>query len=155
MWESILLLCVWNMEIYPEYLELLCLIKTLSWQALGEDTDFAKPHTMRVIEKFLVDCSEAVSKRYTRYEYVQNCHLLAMREGSMFFVMWVFTVLKPKMTEKKKVTLLLKYSYWREKVLRINDQPRENALLFTQILLTLQVTVWRDRVREFVSGYWR
>ena len=78
-----------------------------------------------------------------------------MREGSTFFVMWVFTVLKPKMTEKKKVTLLLKYSYWREKVLRINDQPRENALLFTQILLTLQVTVWRDRVREFVSGYWR
>ena len=41
---------------------------------------------MRVIEKFLVDCSEAVSKRYTRYECVQNCHLLAMREGSMFFV---------------------------------------------------------------------
>ena len=68
--ESILLLRVWNMEIYPEYLELLCLIKTLSLQALGEDTDFAKPHTMRVIEKFLVDCSEAVSKRYTRYEYV-------------------------------------------------------------------------------------
>ena len=47
-----------------------CLIKTLSLQALGEDTDFAKPHTMRVIEKFLVDCSEAVSKRYTRYDCV-------------------------------------------------------------------------------------
>ena len=39
--------------------------------------------------------------------------------------------------------------------MRINDQPRENALHFTQILLTLQVTVSRDRVREFVSGYWR
>ena len=47
-----------------------CLIKTLSLQALGEDTDFAKPHTMRVIEKFLVDCSEAVSKRYTRCDCV-------------------------------------------------------------------------------------
>ena len=47
-----------------------CLIKRLSLQALGEDTDFAKPHTMRVIEKFLVDCSEAVSKRYTRYDCV-------------------------------------------------------------------------------------
>ena len=35
-------------------------------QALGDETDFTKPHTMRVIEKFLVDCSEAVSKRYTR-----------------------------------------------------------------------------------------
>ena len=35
-------------------------------QALGDEADFAKPQTMRVIEKFLVDCSEAVSKRYTR-----------------------------------------------------------------------------------------
>ena len=39
--------------------------------------------------------------------------------------------------------------------MRINDQPRENALMFTQILLTLQVTVWRDRFREFVYEYWR
>lgn len=37
-----------------------------SLQALGDETDFTKPHTMRVIEKFLVDCSEAVSTRYTR-----------------------------------------------------------------------------------------
>ncbi|KAJ7339580.1 hypothetical protein OS493_005983 [Desmophyllum pertusum] len=37
------------------------------WKALGDETDFTKPHTMRVIEKFLVDCSEAVSKRYTSY----------------------------------------------------------------------------------------
>ena len=49
-----------------------CLIKILSLQALGEDADFAKPHTMRVIEKFLVDCSEAVSKRYTRYDCLIN-----------------------------------------------------------------------------------
>ena len=40
--------------------------KKPSLQALGDETDFTKPHTMRVIEKFLVDCSEAVSKRYTR-----------------------------------------------------------------------------------------
>ena len=32
--------------------------------------------------------------------------------------------------------------------MRINDQPRENALMFTQILLTLQVTVWRDRLEN-------
>ena len=44
--------------------------KTLYLQALGEDTDFAKPHTMRVIEKFLFYCSEAVSIRYTRYDCV-------------------------------------------------------------------------------------
>ncbi|XP_068694646.1 E3 ubiquitin-protein ligase rnf213-alpha-like isoform X2 [Montipora foliosa] len=37
------------------------------WKALGVETDFTKPDTMRVIEKFLVDCSEAVSKRYTSY----------------------------------------------------------------------------------------
>ncbi|XP_068694638.1 E3 ubiquitin-protein ligase rnf213-alpha-like [Montipora foliosa] len=37
------------------------------WKALGDETDFTKPDTMRVIEKFLVDCSEAVSKRYTSY----------------------------------------------------------------------------------------
>ncbi|XP_078381354.1 E3 ubiquitin-protein ligase rnf213-alpha-like isoform X3 [Oculina patagonica] len=37
------------------------------WKALGDETDFTKPHTMQVIEKFLVDCSEAVSKRYTSY----------------------------------------------------------------------------------------
>ncbi|XP_022783821.1 E3 ubiquitin-protein ligase rnf213-alpha-like [Stylophora pistillata] len=37
------------------------------WKALGDETDFTKPQTMRVIEKFLVDCSEAVSKRYTSY----------------------------------------------------------------------------------------
>ena len=47
-----------------------CLIKTLYLQALGEDTDFAKPHTMRVIEKFLFDCSETVSKRCPRYDCV-------------------------------------------------------------------------------------
>ncbi|KAK2555497.1 E3 ubiquitin-protein ligase rnf213-alpha [Acropora cervicornis] len=37
------------------------------WKALGDETDFSKPDTIRVIEKFLVDCSEAVSKRYTSY----------------------------------------------------------------------------------------
>ena len=39
--------------------------------------------------------------------------------------------------------------------MRINDQPKENALMFTQILLTLQVIVWRDGFRESVCGYWR
>ena len=39
--------------------------------------------------------------------------------------------------------------------MRINDQPTENALMFTQILSTLQVTVRRDRFREFVCAYWR
>ena len=37
--------------------------------------------------------------------------------------------------------------------MRISDQPKENALMFTQILSTLQVTVGRDRFREFVCGY--
>ena len=43
-------------------------------QALGDETDFSRPDTIRVIEKFLVDCSEAVSKRYTRYGAIKTSY---------------------------------------------------------------------------------
>lgn len=36
-------------------------------QVLGDETDFTKPNTIRGIERFLVNCSEAVSKVYSRY----------------------------------------------------------------------------------------
>ena len=41
-------------------------------QALGDETDFSKPDAIRVIEKFLVDCSEAVSKRWEFFVSADN-----------------------------------------------------------------------------------
>ncbi|XP_067056125.1 E3 ubiquitin-protein ligase rnf213-alpha-like isoform X2 [Acropora muricata] len=37
------------------------------WKALGDETDFSKPEAIRVIEKFLMHCSEAVNKRCIRF----------------------------------------------------------------------------------------
>ena len=57
-------------------------------QALGDETDFSKPDTIRVIEKFLVDCSEAVSKRYTRYGALEkrlSCFRAYLIQWSLHF----------------------------------------------------------------------
>ncbi|PFX29705.1 E3 ubiquitin-protein ligase RNF213 [Stylophora pistillata] len=60
------------------------------WKALGDETDFTKPQTMRVIEKFLVDCSEVVSKRYTRkavrehFDFRCRCNSFFMELVSLF-----------------------------------------------------------------------
>ena len=43
-------------------------------QALGDETDFSKPETIRVIETFLVHCSEAVSKRCIRYGVLETSY---------------------------------------------------------------------------------
>lgn len=43
-------------------------------QALGDETDFSKPEAIRVIEKFLVHCSEAVSKRCIRYGVLETSY---------------------------------------------------------------------------------
>ena len=45
-------------------------------QALGDETDFTQPRTMRVIVRFLNNCSEAVSQRHNRsVVFSLNCFI--------------------------------------------------------------------------------